>query len=138
MGYRSDILIAIAFKTKTQRDEVWAIYCMDKRVQDDNLAEQWKLSDADEHTPIMYYEADNVKWYDSYDDVQGIEHMKTVAEEFEERRGMPFAWLKYRIGEELTDTEIEEYHTDSAKDDTDLISELWQRASIERRIEHSF
>ena len=136
MGYRSDILIAIAFKTKTQRDEVWAVYCMDKRVQDHNLAEQWKLSDADAHTPIMYFYEEGVKWYESYAEVQGIEHMQEVAEQFEYNRKLPFAWLKYRVGEDLKDTEVEEYCSDS--DGTDLLGELWQRANIERRIEHSF
>jgi hypothetical protein len=29
MGYRSDVLIAVAFENSEHRDEVWAIYCMD-------------------------------------------------------------------------------------------------------------
>lgn len=139
MGYRSDILIAVAFKTKTQRDEIWAVYCMDKRVQEHNLAAQWQRSNEDEFIPILYYYEEGVKWYDNYDDVSGIEHMRDVAEQFEENRDLPFAWLKYRIGEELTDVEVEEYHSDDSSDDNhDLISELWQRANIERRIEHNF
>jgi hypothetical protein len=137
MGYRSDVLIAIAFKTKTQRDEIWAAYCIDPRVQNDGLAGVWKNSNEDEFTPILYYYQESIKWYESSEYVQGIEHMRYVAEQFEEHRGMPFAWLKYRIGEELTDVEVEEYHTDDGGMD-DLIGELWQRANIERRIDHSF
>jgi hypothetical protein len=137
MGYRSDVLIAIAFKTKTQRDEIWAAYCIDPRVQKYGLAGVWKNSNEDEFTPILYYYQESIKWYESSEDVQGIEHMRDVAEQFEEHRGMPFAWLRYRIGEELTDVEVEEYHTDDGGED-DLIGELWQRANIERRIDHSF
>ena len=46
---------------------------------------------------------------------------------------MPF---KYRIGEDIQDTEVEENHEGDSSND--LIGELWQRANIERRIEHSF
>jgi hypothetical protein len=136
MGYRSDILIAVAFKTKTQRDEIWAVYCMDPRVQEHNLAAQWKHTDDDAFTPIAYYEANNVKWYDNYEDVQGIEHLLALVEEFNENRQMPFAYIKYRIGEELTDTEVEAHSADDHE--SSLMGALWERASIERRIEHSF
>ena len=136
MGYRSDILIAVAFKTKTQFDEVWAVYCMDPMVQKHNLAEQWTRSDEDEHTPVIFYYEEGIKWYENYDDVKGIERMLTLVEEFYENRKLPFAWLKYRVGEDLKDTEVEEYCSDS--DGTDLLGELWKRANIERRIEHSF
>jgi hypothetical protein len=134
MGYRSDILIAVAFKTKTQRDEIWAVYCMDPRVQEHNLAAQWKHTDDDAFTPIAHYYAEHVKWYESYDDVQGIERLLSLAEEFYENRQLPFAYIKYRVGEDIQDTEIEENH----EGDADLISALWERAGIERRIEHSF
>lgn len=136
MGYRSDILIAVAFKTKTQRDEIWAVYCMDPRVQEHNLAAQWKHTDDDAFTPIAYFEAEDTKWYENYEDVQGIERLLTLVQEFYENRQMSYAYIKYRIGEELTDVEVEENHEGDA--DVDLISELWQRANIERRIEHSF
>ena len=136
MGYRSDILIAVAFKTKTQFDEVWAVYCMDPMVQKHNLAEQWTRSDKDEHTPIIFYYEEGVKWYENYEDVIGIERMLTLVEEFYENRELPYAYIRYRIGEDVQDTEVEENHEGDA--DTDLIGELWQRANIERRIEHSF
>ena len=136
MGYRSDILIAIAFKTKTQRDEIWAVYCIDPVVQRLNLAEQWKHTDNDEFTPIAYYYEEGVKWYENYDDVKGIERLLTLTEEFYENRELPFAYIKYRIGEDLNDTEVEEH----SEGDTEnkLMSELWERAGIERRIEHNF
>ena len=136
MGYRSDILIAVAFKTKTQRDEIWAVYCMDPNVQKHNLAEQWKWGDEDEHTPIAYFYEEGVEWYENYEDVIGIERLLTLVEEFYENRQLPYAYLKYRLGEELADIEVEEHHEGDA--DTDLIGELWQRANIARHIEHSF
>ena len=137
MGYRSDILIAVAFKTKAQRDEVWAVYCADPDVQTHNLAGQWKNSDSEDgHVNILYYEAAGVKWYDNYEDVQGMERLLRLVEEFEENRGFDFAYIKYRTGEELNDIEVEESH--SVADGSLLINELWERANIERRITHDF
>lgn len=136
MGYRSDILIAVAFKTKTQRDEIWAVYCMDPRVQERNLAAQWKHTDDGKFTPIAYYYAEHVKWYDNYEDVQGIERLLALVEEFNEQRQLPYAYIKYRIGEELTDTEVETHSADDHE--SNLMGALWERASIERRITHDF
>jgi len=136
MGYRSDILIAVAFKTKTQRDEIWAVYCMDPRVQEYNLTEQWKHTDDGEFTPEAYYYAEGVKWYENYDDVTGIERLLTLVEEFNEARQLPFAYVKYRVGEDLNDTEVEEFQGDDP--DNELINVLWERAGIERRITHDF
>jgi hypothetical protein len=68
--------------------------------------------------------------------VKGIERMLTLVEEFYENRELPYAYIKYRIGEDIQDTEVEENHEGDSSND--LIGELWQRANIERRIEHSF
>jgi hypothetical protein len=136
MGYRSEILIAVAFKTKTQRDEIWAVYCIDPLVQKHNLAEQWRHTDNDEFTPITYYYGEDVKWYETYDDVKGIEWLLTLVEEFYQSRKLPYAYIKYRIGEDPRDTEVEE-HSEGDTENS-LLSELWQRAYIERRITHDF
>jgi len=37
MGYRSDVLLAVAFSNEEHRDEVWAAYCLDPRVQKHDL-----------------------------------------------------------------------------------------------------
>jgi hypothetical protein len=135
MGYRSDVLIAVAFKNKAQRDEVLAVYVMDQRVTDNNLAPaRWKNYDAGEY-PVLYYAAEDVKWYDNDDDVQGIEHLIDVASNFAQERGHPFASLYYRIGEELSDIETTEKKADPSGE---MMSFLFDMCGIERRLTHNF
>ena len=134
MGYRSDVLIAVAFKDKEQRDEVWAVYCMDQRVQKHNLTAQWKTYDEGAF-PVLYYEDSGVKWYESYGDVSGIEHLIEVASNFAQERGHPYAAINYRIGEDLNDIET----TDRTADpDGALRDFLWEMCTIERRLVHNF
>jgi len=135
MGYRSDVLIAVAFKNKAQRDEVLAVYVMDQRVTDNNLAPaRWKNYDEGEY-PVLYFEAEDVKWYDNYDDVQGIEHLIDVASNFAQERGHPFASLYYRIGEGLKDIETAERQADPSGE---MMSFLFDMCGIERRFTHNF
>lgn len=132
MGYRSDVLIAVAFESKEHRDEVWAVYCMDQRVKDNNLAEAWQTYDEGEY-PVLWYQENHVKWYDSYAEVQGIEHLIDVASNFAQERGLHYAANMLRVGEEMTDIEHIEKHADS-----DMMSFLWQLCDVERTITHGF
>lgn len=137
MGYRSDVLVAIAFKRKQDRDEVWAVYCMDPRVQKYNLAGTWKNHDEDEKAGpyCLWWEADDVKWYESYEDVQGYEHLQVLAQHFADNRDMQYSWVKYRIGEETADIEEELIEND---DDGDLREYLWDMCGVSRKITHNF
>ena len=132
MGYRSDVLIAVAFSNKEHRDEVWAVYCMDQRVKDNNLAEAWQTYDEGEY-PVLWYEQDHVKWYESYDDVQGIEHMIEVASNFAQERGLHYASIMLRVGEEMTDIEHNNRQTNGDMEDF-----LYKLCDIERTITHNF
>jgi hypothetical protein len=105
MGYRSDVLIAIAFSSVEHRDEVWAVYCIDPRVQKHNLSEVWNRHD-DGPYPVLWYSEEYTKWYDSYDDVSGVEHLMDLMSEFAQEKGLPYAYVFYRVGEETTDIEI--------------------------------
>lgn len=134
MGYRSDVLIAVAFKDKEQRDEVWAVYCMDPRVQKHNLAEAWNEYNEGEY-PVLWYEADHVKWYESYEDVSGIEHLIDVASDFAQEREHEFAAVNYRVGEDLNDIETTEREADP---DGRLRVFIWNMCGIERRVIHKF
>jgi hypothetical protein len=134
MGYRSDVLIAVVFKDKEQRDEVWAVYCMDPRVQEHNLAETWKTYDKGEY-PVLYYEGDYVKWYESYEDVQGVEHLIEVASTFAQERGHPYAAINYRVGEELNDIETTEREADPTGE---MLSFLFEMCGIRRELTHNF
>lgn len=134
MGYRSDVIIAVAFKDTAHRDEVWAVYCMDPRVQKHNLAGAWKNYDKGDY-PVLWYEDTGVKWYDNYDDVRGIEHMIDVASSFAQERGHHYGSVYYRIGEEMTDIESEER---SAAPGGSMMSMLFDLCGIERRVYHNF
>ena len=132
MGYRSDVLIAVAFSNKEHRDEVWAVYVMDQRVKDHALAGAWKNCDKGEY-PVLYYEADYVKYYESYEDVQGIEHMIEVASNFAQERGLHYASIMLRVGEDINDIEHNNRQTDN-----DMAAFLLDMCSVQRSIGHNF
>jgi hypothetical protein len=140
MGYRSDVVIGFAFKDKAQIDELMAVYRMDPRVQKNDLEAAWKISERDD-VVFLYYAADHVKWYGSYEDVQGLEYMRTLVNTFDEERGrgegglplFPFAFRFIRIGEEDQDVV-----TDASDNDMDLMDELWERMALTREINTNF
>ena len=130
MGYTSDVVIAVAFQNKEQRDEVWAVYCMDPMVQKHKLSSQWKNFD-DDGTCILWYHEECVKWYDNYEGVKGIEKLTTLAETFGEEREFEFATLKIRIGEEYEDVENEYSCGDGSED---LMDTLQSHFGIHREL----
>ena len=136
MGYRSDVLVAIAFDDKKQRDEVWAVYCMNPLVQKHNLAGMWKNHD-DEAVGVfcLWHEEIGTKWYESYEDVRGIEHMRSAAEQFADNRDTQYAWVKYRIGEDSADIEEEIIDND---DEGHLRDYLWDMCGIRRELINAF
>jgi hypothetical protein len=140
MGYRSDVVIAFAFASKEQIDEVMAIYRMDPRVQKNGLETAWTIHEH-EGSVFLTYSADCVKWYDSYEDVQGLQHMSALVKSFDDERGrgegnlplFPFAYRFVRIGEEDQDIE-----SDSDYSDMGLMDQLWDRMSLTREINTDF
>jgi hypothetical protein len=134
MGYRSDVLIAVAFKDKEQRDEVWAVYALHPLVQKHNLTGVWKNYDVGPY-PVLWYEAEHVKWYESYEDVAGIEHLIEVASNFARERGHPYAAINYRIGEELNDLDTTEREADPTGE---ILSFLFDMCGIRRELTHNF
>ena len=134
MGYRSDVVLAFAFKEKAQIDEVLAVYRMHHRVQEYDLAKEWEVRNWDD-TWGLTYSAEYVKWYEGYDDVNAFEHMLVLVETFAEERGekFPFAYYKIRVGEEL-----EDIVTEANGNDSELEGVLYDRMSVNRSIETSF
>ena len=135
MGYRSDVLIAVAFKDKAQRDEVLAVYAMHPLVQKHNLTEEWTRYDKGDY-PVLWYSAECVKWYEGYEDVQGIEHLIDMASDFAMERGHPFAAINYRVGEELNDIDTTE--RGEADPDGEMLSFLFDMCGIRRELTHNF
>ena len=105
MGYRSDVVIAVAMGSKKDLDELMAVYALNIFVQKENLLPEWEIGEYEDAWVAMY-KAEGVKWYDSYDDVKGFEALTKLAETFWEERNMPYAYRFIRIGEEDNDIEI--------------------------------
>ena len=132
MGYYSDITIAVAFASKEDMDEVLAVYAMLPEVQKHNiLAEYWERREDN----ILLYTHDSVKWYETFEDVQAVERLRSLVEEFHEQRNMPFAWHKIRIGEDESDLEVEDAH---GGDDGELMEKLWEGMRLTRYVELNF
>lgn len=134
MGYRSDVLLAVAFRNKAEMEEVMAVYAMDPRVQEDDLAKHWKLHDTDTF-PMLYYKDEGIKWYSSYNHVQGMEHLAALLDKFGEERDLQYAAIAYRIGEELDDVEVNEQHNDSLGY---MQEQLWDYCGMRREIVSNF
>lgn len=128
MGYRSDVYIGVAFANADDLKEVVAVYTIDPKVQKHNLLKEWDVLEDN----ILYYHGDCVKWYDNYEDVQGIEHMLHLADKFHEERDMVVAYRFIRIGEEDTDTEDRYEH---GGDGGSLIDKLFEGMTIVRHVE---
>jgi hypothetical protein len=126
MGYRSDVLLAVVVSTPQQADELMATYAMNHNVQALDLAKTWQRKSVGDSYHVLIFEAEHVKWYDGYGDVQGYEHMLTLAKTFGDERGIdkanddpnelvvcwPYATAKIRIGEEDNDI-TSEYDSNS-------------------------
>ena len=129
MGYRSDVHIAVAFTCEDDLKEVLAVYAIDPLVQQHDLLKEWEVKEDN----ILLYLAEDVKWYDSSEDVQGIMHMLSLVDTFyEERDEMQRAYRFVRIGEEQDD--IEERY-ERGNDQGILIDKLWAGISIIRKVE---
>tara|TARA_R110000803_G_scaffold61611_1_gene121537 strand:- start:1125 stop:1601 length:477 start_codon:yes stop_codon:yes gene_type:complete len=105
MGYRSDVVIAVAMGSKKDLDELMAVYALNIFVQKENLIPEWEIGEYEDAWVAMY-KAEGIKWYDNYDDVKGFEALTKLAENFWEERNMPYAYRFIRIGEEDNDIEI--------------------------------
>lgn len=135
MGYRSDIAIAYVFKHKEQVDEVLAIYRMNQHVQKHDLGKYWNVHDWGDCWGLTY-EAVSIKWYPSYEDVQGFEHMFDVVQQFvQERENFIYAHRQIRIGEDDTDIETS---ADDNDPDHELKDELYDRMGVRRELTTDF
>ncbi len=131
MGYRSDVLLAVAVPRPQQADELMAVYAMHPLVQEYNLAKTWQRKTVGECCTVLIFEMSSATWYESYEDVQGYEHMLTLAKTFADERGVdvsnadatelgvcwPYATVKIRVGEEDKDIETDYNSNDGEMDD---------------------
>ena len=99
MGYRSDVGIIVAFKTRLDMEKVIAIYKMDVDVQRLDLFAEWSIYEGKE-VCFLQYKNEHVKWYDDYEDVVGIRNLPKLAESFGETQNIPYAWKELNVGED--------------------------------------
>ena len=119
MGYRSDVVLAVAFETPEQMQEVLAAYAMDPLVQKHNIMQEWRM---DEHHPRMAYFAENVKWYSEFEDVKAVSCIDQVAGQFASKRGFNYGLYYLRYGEDIND--VEETHGGNSMDLAYALSDL--------------
>jgi hypothetical protein len=107
MGYRSDVAIVFAFADTLVRDAFAAHIAADPQLQE--FSEEFSSVDDYELPAVRFYVTD-VKWYESYPDVQAVERLCDKAVD------MGGAWVKARIGEEDDDTETDHNCADQLSD----------------------
>lgn len=123
MGYRSDVVIAVAMGSKKDLDELMAVYALNIFVQKENLMPEWEIGEY-ENAWVAMYKAEQVKWYEYYDDVKGFEALTKLAETFWAERNVPYAYRFIRIGEEDNDIEISCNESDCGGHDDNRGDEL--------------
>lgn len=149
MGYRSEVCLVVALRSKTQADELMSVYALNPLVQKHNLVSKWDRHMRDDVVFLVFHD-ESIKWYTDYEHVQGMEYLLELARTFSDERtdvgwiedgsdkpeladGFPYAAYKMRIGEEMTD--IEEYAHYSEES---LESDIYDRAYLTRAITIDF
>ena len=107
MGYRSDVAIVFAFADTLIRDAFITQIEDDPALQ--YFSKEFESTDEYELPAVRFYATD-VKWYESYPDVQAVEHLCTKATD------IGGAWVKVRIGEDDDDTETDNDCSDQLSD----------------------
>jgi hypothetical protein len=93
MGYRSDVAYVIRFETAEQRDTFVELV---KHRNDEHWTNAIEECETNYEQPIITFEASDVKWYDSYDDVRAHHAMMEWAVELYTGSG----WRIVQLGED--------------------------------------
>lgn len=133
MGYRSEVVIMAVVGNKEHADEVMAVYRMHKDVGEYNIEDRWRRVELDSGPVAMIWEAENVKFYEGYPDVQAATHMRELLRDFEDNRDdFSYAWALARIGEDYDDLV---YDLEDGGTDLNLPDIIYENLTIVRRIE---
>jgi hypothetical protein len=111
MGYRSDVKILVIASSKEAMDDLLAVYAMLPEVQKAGGFEElgWERYELGEGR-VLTYEADDVKWYDSCDDVTAIMRLLEDVDTFNQERSEDVYAARFvRVGEQYDDVEVEHY-----------------------------
>ena len=135
MGYRSDVGIVVAFKTREDMEKVIATYKMNPDVQRLDLFAEWSIyhrAITSELCEVFFlqYKNTDIKWYDDHDDVIGIRYLTKLASNFGKEQGMFYAWKELNVGEDgaihyeedSKDSEGSKYELSSFVDDMLMVT----------------
>ena len=126
MGYRSQVAYVIAFEDKPTLNEFISLVMLKGGLEAQALREcQMDISEGAFSCYRINFWADDVKWYDSYPEVEAHTWLYHYAvERFEDKCAYRFL----RVGEEQAD--IEDDHSDQS-DKFDLYQDFYTRTTIE-------
>jgi hypothetical protein len=130
MGYRSDVKIVVIASSKEAMDDLLAVYAMLPEVQKAGGFEKlgWERYELGEGR-VLTYEANDVKWYDSCDDVIAVMRLLEDVNIFNQERSEDVYAARFvRIGEQYDDIEAEDYGDHYEYD-------IWEVLSINRNAE---
>ena len=135
MGYRSDVVIAVAMQSEEDMRELMSVYALNMHVQKHNLLSEWTVGVMNGIWVALFHQED-VKWYDTYPDVQGFEAIMPLVRSFAEERGMKYAYRHIRVGEEIDDVEIDCDENEGVSEDlADFLADaLYVNRSIENEL----
>ena len=131
MGYYSHVVIAHVM-SDAHMTEVFAAYTILPATQEYNLAAEWMFDRSREGVTVVWYEAQCVKWRDSYRDVAGLLALGALVENFAEERHFQYASVLTRVGEDTAD--VEEDYSDNDESGS-FIEVLHDCVGITRTIE---
>ena len=133
MGYRSQVAYVIAFEDKTTLNEFISLVMLKGGREAEALKEcQIEVSEGAFSCYRINFYQDDVKWYDSYPEVEAHTWLYQYAvERFEGKCAYRFL----RIGEEQAD--IEDEHSDPS-DKFDLYQDFYSRSTMEIPFDHRY
>ena len=108
MGYRSSVCIAIAFDSVTKMQSFLTARKIKGNWKQGDFAslDEWTVGHGDDFG-ILCFEAEDVKWYPDYPDVQWLENVREDAVQ-----NFAANAKQLRIGEDTNDVEEEWYGED--------------------------
>ena len=123
MGYRSQVHLLFGMSSKSHLRELVSVYQMLPAVQKHETMKEWeyyveeKCEDMSRNFDIHYLHCHGHewKWYDNYEDVQGLQAIEDLGKKFWSERKFPFAYRLVRTGEDSGD--VEEYDNITVTDE---------------------
>jgi hypothetical protein len=126
MGYRSDVWVGLLVQNEEDAMELLKVYSAMPKVKENKILELWQIEgDPTTGRVLFLYEADYVKWYDSYEDVQAIKEIRDAAI----KADIEYAYREIEFGEDFEDLKD---RMDADDEKGFLTEEMWDLFSLSR------